>query len=47
MFKQSISSTMLTSDAADIFFPNITGEMYGSDHTFLATLRKLRLRRIP
>lgn len=47
MFKQSISSTMLTSDAADIFFPNITGEMYGSDHTFLATLRALVAPRLP
>lgn len=47
MFKQSISSTMLTSDAANIFFPNITGEMYGSDHTFLATLRALAAPRLP
>lgn len=47
MFKQSISSTMLTSDAANIFFPNITGEMFGSDHTFLATLRALVAPRLP
>ena len=47
MFKQSISSTMLTSDAANTFFPNITGEMFGSDHTFLATLRALVAPRLP
>ena len=47
MFKQSVPSTKLTTDAADIFFPNITGEMYGSDHTFLATLRALVAPRLP
>lgn len=47
MFRQSISSTMLTSDAANIFFPNITGEMYGSDCTFLATLRAVVAPRLP
>lgn len=47
MFKQSVSSTMLTSDAANIFFPHITGEMYGSDHTFLATVRALVAPRMP
>lgn len=47
MFKQSVSSTMLTSEAANIFFPHITGEMYGSDQTFLATVRALVAPRMP
>ena len=47
MFKNSVSSTMLTSDAANTFFPNITGESYGSDCTFLATLRALVAPRLP
>lgn len=47
MFKNSVNSTMLTSDAADIFFQNITGQKFGSDHTFLATLRALVAPRIP
>lgn len=47
MFKSSISSTMMTSDAANIFFQNITGEAYGSDQTFLATLRALIAPRLP
>lgn len=47
MFKQSVSSTMLTSEAANVFFPNITGEMFGSDNTFLATLRALVAPRMP
>lgn len=47
MFKSSISATPLTSDAADLFFQNITGESYGSDVTFLATLRALVAPRMP
>ena len=47
MFKNSVSSTMLTSDAANTFFPNITGESYGSDCTFLATIRALVAPRLP
>lgn len=47
MFKQSVSSTMLTSDAANIFFPNITGDMFGNDNTFLATVRALVAPRMP
>ena len=47
MFKQSVSSTMMTSDAANIFFTNITGEMFGSDNTFLSTIRALVAPRIP
>lgn len=41
MFKQSVSSTVLTSDAANVFFPNIVGESFGSDNTFISTLRAL------
>ena len=47
MFKNSVSSTMLTSDAANTFFPNITGDSYGSDCTFLATIRALVAPRLP
>lgn len=47
MFKQSISNTALTSAAANSFFPNITGESFGSDNTFLATLRALVAPRLP
>ncbi len=47
MFKNSVSSTMLTSEAANTFFPNITGESYGSDCTFLATIRALVAPRLP
>ena len=47
MFKQSVSSTMLTSDAANIFFTHITGDKYGSDNTFLSTVRALVAPRMP
>ena len=47
MFKQSVSSTALTSDAANIFFPNIVGEAFGSDNTFISTLRALVAPRMP
>lgn len=47
MFRQSVSSTMLTSDAANIFFSNIKGDMFGSDNTFLATVRALVAPRMP
>lgn len=47
MFKQSISNTALTSNAANTFFPNINGESFGSDNTFLATLRALVAPRLP
>lgn len=47
MFKQSVNATMLTSNDANIFFPNITGDSYGSDCTFLATLRALVAPRLP
>lgn len=47
MFKQCINFTSLTSEAANIFFQNITGDNYGSDCTFLATLRALVAPRLP
>lgn len=47
MFKQSISTTPLTSDAANAVFRNIIGEPYGSDVTFLASLRALVAPRLP
>ena len=47
MFKNGVGTTMLTSDAANTFFPNITGESYNSDCTFLATIRALVAPRLP
>ena len=47
MFKQSVSATDLTSDAANIVFPHIVGDTFGSDNTFLATLRALVAPRMP
>lgn len=47
MFKKSVSSTPLTNDAANLFFQNITGEAYGSDYSFLASLRALVAPRLP
>lgn len=47
MFKASINSTPFTTEAANDFFNNICGESYGSDITFLATLRALVAPRIP
>lgn len=41
MFKNSIASTPLTTDAANAYFYNITGQRYGNDNSFLATLRAL------
>lgn len=46
MFKTSISSTPLTSDAANAYFQNIEGECFGNDTSFLATLRALVAPRI-
>ena len=46
MFKTSIGSTPLTTDAADSFFYNITGNRFGNDNSFLATLRALVAPRI-
>lgn len=46
MFKTSISSTPLTSDAANAYFQNIEGECFGNDTSFLATLRALIAPRI-
>ena len=47
MFKQSIANTALTSSVANSFFQNIVGESFGSDNTFLATLRALVSPRLP
>lgn len=41
MFKTSIASTPLTTDAANNYFRNIDGERFGNDNSFLATLRAL------
>lgn len=41
MFKTSIVSTPLTTDAANAYFTNITGQSLGNDNSFLATLRAL------
>ena len=41
MFKNSVVSTPLTTDAANAYFSNITGQKYGTDNSFLATLRAL------
>ena len=41
MFKTSIASTPLTTDAANSYFRNISGQNFGSDNSFLATLRAL------
>lgn len=46
MFKTSITATPLTTDAANSFFQNITGDKFGSDNSFLATLRALVAPRI-
>lgn len=41
MFKNSVPLTPLTTDAANAYFTNITGQKYGTDNSFLATLRAL------
>lgn len=41
MFKTNIQATPLTTDAANAYFSNITGEKFGADNSFLATLRAL------
>lgn len=46
MFKTTISNTLLTSDAAQAFFPNISGDKFQNDWSFLATLRALLAPRI-
>lgn len=46
MFKTSIASTPLTTDAANAYFQNICGEHFGNDNSFLATLRALVAPRI-
>ena len=46
MFKTSITATPLTTDAANSYFQNITGDKFGNDDSFLATLRALVAPRI-
>ena len=46
MFKTSIASTPFTSEAANSYFQNITGDYYGGDCSFLSTLRALVAPRI-
>lgn len=41
MFKTSIVSTPLTTDTANNYFRNINGQSFGTDNSFLATLRAL------
>ena len=47
MFKQSITATPFTTEDANNYFSNITGNAYGGDISFLATLRALIAPRIP
>lgn len=46
VFKTSIASTPFTSEAANSYFQNITGDYYGGDCSFLSTLRALVAPRI-
>jgi len=46
MFKKSITQTPFTTDAANGYFQNITGDKFGNDNSFLATLRALVAPRI-
>ena len=47
MFKQTITATPFTTDDANNYFSNITGNTYGGDVSMLATLRALIAPRIP
>ena len=46
VFKTSIASTPFTSEAANSYFQNITGDYYDGDCSFLSTLRALVAPRI-
>ena len=46
MFRQTIALTPLTTDAANSYFSNITGDKWDNDNSFLATLRALVAPRI-
>ena len=46
MFRQTIALTPLTTDAANSYFSNITGDRWDNDNSFLATLRALVAPRI-
>lgn len=41
MFRQVITETLLTTEAADYFFPHIRGPAYNDDVSFLSTVRAL------
>ena len=41
MFRSSVDQTPFTTDAANAYFTNITGDSFGRDRSFLATLRAL------
>lgn len=41
MYKSSVTQTPFTTDAANAYFANITGDSFGYDRSFLATLRAL------
>ena len=47
MFRNTIAETPFTNNIADECFPNITGESYRGDTTFVASLRALVAPRIP
>lgn len=47
MFSKEISCLTLTSGIASAMFPNITGDHFGRDESFLATLRALLYNRVP
>lgn len=47
MFKQGIVRTALSGSAADSYFKNVTGDYYGSDCSFVSTLRALVAPRLP
>ena len=47
MFRQTISNTVFSGDAAGALISNIYGDYYNGDVTFLSTLRALVFPRIP
>ena len=47
MFRQVIVRTALSGSAADNYFKNVTGDYYGSDCSFVSTLRALVAPRLP
>lgn len=47
MFRQTISNTVFSCDAAGALMSNIYGDYYNGDVTFLSTLRALVFPRMP